>query len=113
MFVAGIGEVEEGVPMPHRNAVGAFPVGDTPGFAGLPVEQPDVARHAAAIPLPSASVALVGCVGDPFTVAMDGGVGAVRHRHCLGHPALGPDGVDAFGSRDAAHAPGAERQSTI
>ena len=113
MLVAGVREVVEVVPVPHGHGVGAFPVGDSPGLAGLEVHQPDVAGHAAAVPLPGSAVALVRGVGDPGPGPVDRGVRAVGHRKRFGEAAVSVDPVDPFSSRHAAHATGAEEQVAV
>jgi len=75
-----VGDVVDGVPVPHRLGVGAFPIGDALGGVVLQVEEPDIGGHAAAVALPGAGVGGVGCVGQPGAIGVDGAVGAVGHR---------------------------------
>ena len=110
---AGIGEVVEVLPVPHRHRVRAFPVGDPSGSAVLEVHQPDVAGHAPAVALPRPTVTLVRGVGDPGTGPVDRSVRAVGHRECIGQAAFAVHSEDPFRTRDPAHAPGTEEKVTV
>ncbi len=99
MIRSGVRDVVDVIAVPHRQAVGSFPVGDPARLVCLEVEQPDIRCHSTAIALPRACVARVRRVGEPLTVVADRAIRTVRngqiHRQPAGRRDAGKGGLAA------------------
>ena len=86
---AGVAQVVERLPGPHRLRVIRRIVRQVVGLVRLEIEGPDVGVRATAVALPGAEVAGLRHVGERPPVGRDRPELAVRHGELLRHPALG------------------------
>ena len=108
---AAVAQVVDLVAVPHRQRVGAFPVGDPTALAGLQVHEPHVGGHAAAIALPGSVVGRVRRVREPGPRAVDGAVGAVGNGQRRRQAARGGNRVELLRAVEAFDGAGHEDQA--